>query len=680
MRRNELSLRCRLISAVLMSILGLMLPAYGQNNATGSGQQSNANSTSVQSVHVISDWSMRHVVFSNLGTSEKALQNGTYNQWFKIVNDPRYRMQRLIRGGAGPQRRVASMSPISDAGSGSPQTGNSSVPAGPIPATYPGGVLPRGLRHALVSSNASQSLLWLPDSFAQTSGLSESNPSISPERDWSELIGDEATVGLGNDPLTFTSNPADCTNDFSVFNTSLPGSSSQASIMAFNQLYSGCTPNPSVYWAYDTGGAIVTSVSTSLDGTQILFVQTDNTTGNADFVVLKWVASSGSLTSPIELTSNSSYPDCTAPCMISIPFAGNQTDSFSSAFVDYSTGNVYVGDDAGNLHEFINAFTESTPTEATSPWPVTVNPSTGASLGSPIYDSVSGNIFVGDYELSLDLSCGSVGGSLDGQCGFLYSVNSETGAVTQSAQLDYNLGIYDVLVDPAAEMVYAFVGADGSTSCSGGSCAAVFQLSPTFSSGASGTEATVGAGYEMLFGGSFDNQYYISGDPPTGHLYVVGGTGPQNNTLYAITITNNVMTSGSATAGPDLASNYTNGYYSAGLPITEFCNDGGNPCTSDEGPDYLFLGVLAFGDQFATNPCTNQSESVGCVMGFTAPTSGVISTSATPNGTLPESGGPSGITIDYSSNIYFSTLYNQTCATSGGTGGCTVSATQSGLQ
>ncbi|MGB6686311.1 MAG: hypothetical protein WBE76_00545 [Terracidiphilus sp.] len=493
------------------------------------------------------------------------------------------------------------------------------------------------------------------------------------------MIGANGTAGLANFPATFTSNPADCANDFAVFNTSLPGSSSQASILAVNQLYSGCTPNPSIYWAYDTGGAIMTSVSTSLDGTQIMFVQSDNTTGNADLVLLKWAASSGSLTSPIELTSNSSYPDCTAPCMISIPFAGSPTDSFSTAFVDYSTGNVYVGDDAGNLHKFINVFTDSTPTEAIASWPIAVS-TAGGSLASPLQDPVSGNIFVGDYELSLDSSCGSVGGSPDGQCGFLYFVNSETGAVTQSAQLDYNLGIYNVLVDPAAEMVYAFVGADNSTSCSGGSCAAVFQLSPTFSSGASGTEATVGAGYEMLFGGSFDNQYYISDDPPSGHLYVVGGTGPQNNTLYAITITNNVMTSGAATAGPELANNYTNGYYAAGLPITEFCNDGGNPCTSDEGPDYLFLGVLAFGDEFATNPCTSQSETIGCAMGFTAPTSGVISTSAIPNGTLPESGGTSGVVIDYSSNIYFSTLYNQTCTTSGGNGGCAVSATQAGLE
>ncbi len=123
--------------------------------------------------------------------------------------------------------------------------------------------------------------------------------------------------------------------------------------------------------------------------------------------------------------------------------------------------------------------------------------------------------------------------------------------MARSAQLDYNLGIYGgPIVDSSAGMVYAFAGADNSTSCSSGPCAAVFQFPVGFSAGATGAKATVGAGYEILMPGSFDNQYFTSGSPPTGHLYVVGGTGPQNNTLYAITITNNVMTTGSAAAGP----------------------------------------------------------------------------------------------------------------------------------
>ncbi len=147
-------------------------------------------------------------------------------------------------------------------------------------------------------------------------------------KDWSETEGNHGTTGLGNFPATLTSTSASCSADFAVYNTGLAGSSSQASIIAFNQLYgnirNSCSPNPSVYWAYDPGGTIQTSVTLSLDGTQVAFVQTDNTTGHADLVVLKWKASGGTLTSPTVLTSNSSYPNCTAPCMINLPFSGNR--------------------------------------------------------------------------------------------------------------------------------------------------------------------------------------------------------------------------------------------------------------------------------------------------------------------------------------------------------------------
>ena len=56
---------------------------------------------------------------------------------------------------------------------------------------------------------------------------------------------------------------------------------------------------------------------------------------------------------------------------------------------------------------------------------------------------------------------------------------------------------------------------------------------------------------------------------------------------------------------------------------------------------------------------------------------------------LPSAGGTSGIVIDNTvgaatqagaSQIYFSTLSNQTCTTSGTSGGCAVQASQSALQ
>ncbi|MGC2367327.1 MAG: hypothetical protein WA555_20155 [Candidatus Sulfotelmatobacter sp.] len=63
---------------------------------------------------------------------------------------------------------------------------------------------------------------------------------------------------------------------------------------------------------------------------------------------------------------------------------------------------------------------------------------------------------------------------------------------------------------------------------------------------------------------------------------------------------------------------------------------------------------------------------------------GAIGTAA-----LPAAGGTSGIIIDNivgsgtlagASQVYFSTLSDQTCATSGGSGGCAVQASQSALK
>jgi hypothetical protein len=399
--------------------------------------------------------------------------------------------------------------------------------------------------------------------------------------------------------------------------------------------------------------------------------------GGAQLVVLKWAAG-GSLTGPTTLTSNPSYPNCTAPCMIAVPFSGTPTDTYSSPFVAYAQGGapstIYVGDDVGILHQFTNIFSSGTPSEVTTGgWPVTLN--ANASLGSPVYDTVSGLVFVGDYTpYSSSENC-QLFASTD-PCGYLYSVNS-SGTVVKSAQLDYNIGILDSpIVDPTTEKVYVFVGDDGTTNCTAnglaGPCAGVYQFSTGFTGGTAGTEAAVGTGYEFMMSGSFDNAYFTSGSPPTGNLYVVGNTGPANNTLYQIPISSGVM--GTANAGPVVATNYTSGYYSAGLQVSEFYN------TSAGNHDYLFLSVLGFGQDNANIACPSQSVTVGCVMGFDV-TSGTIGSGTVSTGVLPEQGGTSGIVVDNgaagASNIYFSTLLNQSCTTSGGTNGCAVQTIQS---
>jgi hypothetical protein len=399
--------------------------------------------------------------------------------------------------------------------------------------------------------------------------------------------------------------------------------------------------------------------------------------GGAQLVVLKW-APGGTLTSPTNLVSNSSYPNCTAPCMIAVPFRFSQTDTYSSPFVAYGANGgpstIYVGDDVGILHQFANIFSTGTPSEVTTGgWPVTLN--ANASLGSPVYDTVSGLVFVGDYiPYSSSENC-QLFAETD-PCGYLYSVNS-SGTVVKSAQLDYNIGILDSpIVDPITEKVYVFVGDDGTTNCTAnglaGPCAGVYQFSTGFTGGTSGTEAAVGTGYEFMMSGAFDNAYFTSGSPPTGNLYVVGNTGPANNTLYQIPITSGVMAT--ANAGPVVATNYTSGYYGAGLQVSEFYN------TSVGNHDYIFLSVLGFGQNNANIACPSQSVTVGCIMGFDV-TSGTISSGTVSTGVLPEQGGTSGIVVDNgaagASNIYFSTLLNQSCTTSGGTNGCAVQTIQS---
>src|ERR1019366_6117264 len=307
---------------------------------------------------------------------------------------------------------------------------------------------------------------------------------------------------------------------------------------------------------------------------------------------LKWQASNGTLTTPATAPSvlAASYNGCTAPCMTTFTFSGSPNDSYSAPFVDYGTNNAYVGDDAGKLHKFTNIFASgaNTPGEAPSPWPVTVN--ANASLGSPVYDTGSTNVFVGDYLLSSSSACEPSASTTTSPCGYLYSVASSgtTVTVTKSAQLDFNFGIMDgPVIDSSAREVYVFAGDDGTTSCTSSTpCAAVYQIPMAFSAGASGTKAKVGPGYEFMMSGTFDNAYYTS-PAPTGHLYVVGNTGPANNTLYQVSISANVMST-STTAGPAVSSNYTNGYYAAGLQVAEFYD-------GTTAKDYIFLSVLAYG-------------------------------------------------------------------------------------
>jgi len=491
--------------------------------------------------------------------------------------------------------------------------------------------------------------------------------------DWgmSLLAGGKAGAGVYPAKFTFDINATpDCINDYVAFTTSLAGSSSQPSIIAFDELYSTqgssgglCNQNgPSVKWAYKTGtGTVVTSPVLAADGSKVAYVET--AAGGATLHILKWKPGAtatvqGTLNAPATpdttLTAGQAWNTTNCPtansCVVNIAFSGAIPDTNSSPFYNYATDELYVGDDSGNVHKFIGVF-NGTPAEAGAPWPVaTGNKNT---LGSPVFDSVTSNVFVGDSG------------------GFLYSISS-TGTVIASNRVAFRSGFVDgPIVDSSAAMVYIF-GSANTNSVS--TSAAVWQFSTGFAAGSSGSSTTLGSGIPAagatFFGGAFDNIYFTSANSasPTGNLYVCGNPGG-NATLYRIPITANVIGAANAMATAMSTASTTCS------PVTEILNGS---------TDWIFVSVQSSPNVLPAIGCPLLGG--GCIMSFN------VTAGTTPTATAARaaaSGGTSGIVIDnvsastQASSLYFTYLSNGIIgsACNGVIGvGCAIKLTQSGLQ
>ena len=425
-------------------------------------------------------------------------------------------------------------------------------------------------------------------------------PSASPGGLWEENMGSAGTPGAGNyaAKYSFSLTTANCASasqpDYVVYSTGRLGAGAQASIVGYDNIYSGCSGTvPSIYWAYNTGGLILTSPVISQDGTQVAFVQTSGSpTGNAGLVLLKWKASTTeTITSPGVPTSVTAllYPTCVAPCMTEVLLhtgtGGSLDDRTSSPYYDYTNDIAWVGGAGGWLHKITGAF-KGTPAEVSSGgFPVKVN-ATGNALSNPVYDHTSQNVFVGDV---------GAGG------GFLYRVASATGVATASAQLDHSVGLVEgPLLDVTGGLIFAFASSDGTTNCTGGvACSAVYELSRTFASGTSGTSVAVGsssANPNPMYIGAFDSAYYNSSNA-TGELYVCGNTGSYP-TIYRVPIAAGVMTTPVPGAALTPAARSP-----ACSPVTDFPN----PNASVSKAELLYFSVQNFG-----RGCANK----GCLMNF----------------------------------------------------------------
>jgi hypothetical protein len=463
------------------------------------------------------------------------------------------------------------------------------------------------------------------------------------------------------------------------------------------------------------------------------------------------------------------------------------TDNNSSIFYDYNSDDTaFVGDDSGFLHK-ITPFFKNVPTAVrTGGWPVQVNATAPTALTSPVHDILTGDTFVSDAG------------------GFLYRVSSTT-TVTRSGQLDFSVAddsgpgiVQGPVVDPTSNSAYVFATSDGTTNCASAACSAIYQLSMSFTSGSTGTEAAIGASTASgtipapLYIGTFDNAYENSSNA-TGNLYVCGATG-DTPTLYRVPLAAGVLGTPlpvaaltpagtrptcspvtdvynpNATGGAAewlFFSVQNNGYptlcANKGCALS-FVDMPWQPSTSYQvGQEILVLSTadstfyinvvtaggtsglteptwpVAIGtsstdgsvtwlnqgpttaaplaDWTANNAYTGRTRivdsngnveivKVGGMSGGTAPTwattaggttsdggsSGVtwVNAGVLPIAALPAAGGTSGIIFDNivgagtlagASQVYFSTLSDQVCATSGGTaGGCAMQASQSQLK
>jgi hypothetical protein len=519
---------------------------------------------------------------------------------------------------------------------------------------------------------------------------------------------------------SFSTSTASC-SDYVVYPTGQ--SSTNATIIAYNNIYvTTCSGTvPTVAWAYNTGGTAVLSPILSADGTEVAYIQTSSNV--ASLVLLKPSSiSGGTVSAPAtaSLVALGSYPTCTAPCYTTITLSGSPNDTNSSPYYDYNTDGgdiLWVGDDSGSLHEFTGVFS-GTPAENLTNWPITVD--SGAVLTSPVWESLSGNIFVAD-------SAGKLS----------YVTTASTPTVTSSVGLTAagSNGIVDApLIDevPAAPLVYAFVG--DSTA----STALVEQFSTSFASGASATATSRVSSVSgsstaaVLYSGTFDNLHYDIGGTG-GFMWVCGanstftvpaltritmstfataGTqedtitsaaatcspiveflGAKVNTTLGAAITTAIQTAITVTSGTGIV----NGdYLQLGTELMHVTAGGGTTSltvtrgqqgttagasytvgtAAQDIQDWIYLSVAANG---ADTGCTG-----ACLYNYN------VTTTTSPTGStdgIATTGGASGVVVDNSltgtgdSQIYYSTLGNQVCAGSGGvgtgTGSCAVQTSQS---
>jgi hypothetical protein len=520
------------------------------------------------------------------------------------------------------------------------------------------------------------------------------------------------TNGAGGNLITL----AKSVGLFTWAGATLAGGAGTANIVAFNQLYASqppvgtdfCNPTlprPAVYWSYSTGtGTAVTSVVLSLDGTKVAFVENvPGVGGTATLRILKWKAGEGTgagypVAPTTTLTAGQNWTTTYCPaansCMRSIAFSGAAvTDTKSPPFYNYATDELYVGDDNGVLHKFKGVFL-GTPAEVVVNWPIVVN--AGAILTGPVFDSVSGNIFVADStgRLSYIREVGSTVGTPT----TLNCPSTQPCLGTPNQPLTGSI-VDAPIVDGTTGRVLVF---DGTEPTNRGS---VFQFDTgltnaskvTVGIGGTATVPATDEAFDILHSGTFDDAY-ISGGPGTGHLYTCGKDPGFNNRPAIFRLTFNAAGVLNAAAGTPLVN------LTMGAPAFSLIGDACSPVTEllNGATDRIFFS-FAINAQPPPVPgtATGCTANQGCVVSIqlggawppAATTAGIALPFLITGGTMNHAGngGTSGIVVDnvgvggggQESSIYYTFQTNSTAAVpcNGTVGvGCAVKVSQSALK
>jgi hypothetical protein len=507
-------------------------------------------------------------------------------------------------------------------------------------------------------------------------------------QDWGMSLGPNATTGSGMFPakFSFDISTANCGNatspDYVVFGTSLASASNQAAIVAFDNLYTGCTGIvPTVYWGYQTTATgdnctnclAATSPVLSQDGSQVAFVGSSG--GGAFLYILKPKAGEGTVGVPVQPTTSTTtaatYVTCRSlsgpsatSCLLSLPLGANNNTN-SPPFYNYAFDMLYVGDDQGMLYKFTGVF-RGTPTKVTTGgWPMVVH--SGFKLTAPVYDQSSGNAYVADSGGVLSFVRDTA--STVGAC----SVGNPPCLGNKTVTAGAGNPIVDApIVDSTTQRVLVSVGNDGSGN------SGVFQAPTDLSSH---VEATVGPQFgNTLYDGAFDNAYFTS--VGSGHLYTCENISTflglsDNVALARIGFNATGLMNGSADA---TSLTLTNTFPLLGAvptcsPATEI--------SSSASSDLIFLSVTASAAGCGGN---------GCIMSVSLPTATPFTFPTAISHTLAASGGTSGIIVDNiattptgASQIYFTPLGNSSatfpCGSPSTNGvGCAIQTSQAGLQ